>query len=331
VIGNLDNPQTRTIYGNQRVLTDAIDGLRVRAGLWFDPCATCGIDFGGFNFGTNGQNFAATSGGNPGLFRPFFNTTTGAQDVQIVALQLPRAGGGFDPILTGSVGVGTTTDFYGWDANFRKRLCGDDCARLDLLVGYRYMHLQDATTIEENLLGTDPLERALPLGARILLVDRFETINSFNGGQLGLAGERSWGRWSAGLRTLVALGDTHQTVQINGVSQFITAQGSSTAVGGLLAQPSNIGSFGSDHFSVISEIAGNIGYQITPRVRVFGGYTWIYWSSVARSGNQIDFAVNPSQLPQSQIPSAGPNRPAFQLRDTDFWAHGYNVGVQVSW
>jgi Putative beta barrel porin-7 (BBP7) len=329
--GTLDNPSTRTLYGNQETGTDMMSGIRARLGFWIDPCATCGIEASFFGFETNNQQFQASSNGDPGLFRPFFNTSTNAPDAELVALQLPKSAGGFDPILTGTVSVSNSTEFYGWDANFREALCGDQCYRLDALIGYRYLRLRDQTSIAENLVSTDPLEVAAPLGTQIFVLDQFETINTFNGGQLGLEGERTWGRWVGGLRATVALGNTHEEVKINGVTD-ITVPGSPTAAyrGGLLALPSNIGSYSANVFSVVPEISATLGYQITPNFRVFAGYSFLYWSNVARSGQQIDLVVNPTLLPNNG-PQIGPNRPAFQRVETDFWAQGFNVGIDLRW
>ena len=112
---------------------------------------------------------------------------------------------------------------------------------------------------------------------------------------------------------------------------MITAEGASTTSrGGLLALPSNIGSYTANRFSVIPEVQANLGYQITENIRVFGGYSFLYWANVARSGGQIDLNVNPTLLPNNGPPS-GANRPAFQLHDTNFWAHGFNIGLEMRW
>jgi hypothetical protein len=330
-LGAAANPQTRELFGSQETGTEMMSGIRVRLGGWFDPCATCGIEGSFFDFPMSGQRFQAGSDGNPGLFRPFFNTSTGAPDSEVVALQLPKSAGGLDPVVSGLVSVNNSTDFYGFDANFRQRLCGDACSRLDLLVGWRYLYLHDQTSIEEDLISTDPLQIAAPLGTRIALLDQFQTTNAFNGGQIGLTGERTWGRWTAGFRATVALGDTYEQVKINGFTTIsIPNSGTTTYRGGLLALPSNIGSYSSNAFAVVPEFEANLGYQIAPGVRIFGGYNFLYWSNVVRSGQQIDLVVNPTLLPNNG-PASGPNRPAFERVQTDFWAQGFNVGIDLRW
>ena len=56
------------------------------------------------------------------------------------------------------------------------------------------------------------------------------------------------------------------------------------------------------------------------------GYSFIYWSRLARPGDQIDTDLNLSQLPPG--PLAGAARPEFDMHFTDFWAHGLHVGLQ---
>jgi hypothetical protein len=41
--------------------------------------------------------------------------------------------------------------------------------------------------------------------------------------------------------------------------------------------------------------------------------------------------VNSSQLPAHTGSFVGPPRPAFGFRDTDFWAHGVNFGVEFKY
>jgi hypothetical protein len=60
------------------------------------------------------------------------------------------------------------------------------------------------------------------------------------------------------------------------------------------------------------------------------GYNFLYWSRVARPGEQIDLDVNPDLLPPEEQ-FAGATRPRFEFRDTDFWAQGIRVGLEAAW
>ena len=51
---------------------------------------------------------------------------------------------------------------------------------------------------------------------------------------------------------------------------------------------------------------------------------------MVRPGEQIDVAVNSTQVPTSVLfgPLTGPARPAFNFRQSDFWAQGLNLGLE---
>jgi hypothetical protein len=132
----------------------------------------------------------------------------------------------------------------------------------------------------------------------------------------------------------VALGDTHQEVSVNGTTDFVDPGVAPVRQqGGLLALPTNIGVYSRDQFSVVPEIGFNIGRQLTDHLRLFAGYTLLYWTNVVRPGDQIDSGVNPTQLPTATGPSplVGDARPAFAFHNTDLWAQGINLGAEFRW
>ena len=99
---------------------------------------------------------------------------------------------------------------------------------------------------------------------------------------------------------------------------------------GFLASGSNSGDYTRNVFAVVPEVGVNVGYQVTDHLRAFAGYTFLYWSSVVRPGDQIDLGLSGTQIPTDSRynPTAGPARPAVLLRDTSFWAQGINVGIE---
>src|SRR6185437_12228081 len=113
-------------------------------------------------------------------------------------------------------------------------------------------------------------------------------------------------RWFVDLTTKLAMGDMHQVVNINGNTAVSNAAlGVNTlAPGGLYALPTNMGHFSRDQFAVIPEIGVNLGYQITNNVRAFVGYNLLYLSSVVRPGDQMNRALNVSQLPPGGLQGA---------------------------
>ena len=79
------------------------------------------------------------------------------------------------------------------------------------------------------------------------------------------------------------------------------------------------------------ELDLKFGYQFTRHTRLFVGYDFIYWSKVARAGEQIDTTINSTLVPNSGVAPAGPARPEFAFQETGFWAQGINIGVDCRW
>ena len=323
--GVLGTPGVSILSGGNSINNDWRSGFRVRGGLWLNDDQTLGLDGGGFWLGRNHERMSFGGDGSPIVSRPFFNPLNMAQASELVS---------FPGIVSGTTTVDSTSSIYGGDANIRKNLACGPCSRLDVLFGYRYLRMTDRVSITENLIATDPTNARAPIGTQISVMDTFDSSNTFNGGQIGLSGERRFGRLYLGGTVKVALGNTHSVVNINGATRITTPAPNSTTtslVGGLLAQPSNIGSYATDRFSVVPEVGLNLGVQLTQNLRLFGGYSFLYWNNVSRAAEQIDYQVNPSQIPRQVPPSAlqGTPRPLFPNRENDYWLHGLNVGLEL--
>ncbi len=128
---------------------------------------------------------------------------------------------------------------------------------------------------------------------------------------------------------MIAVGDNHRVVDINGATT-VTVPGfaSVTHTGGLLALPSNIGHYSSDHV-VIPQFGANLYYQITPWLRATVGYAFLLWPQVIRSGDAIDTAVNPNLLPPGNALTGGPTHPVFTGGTAAFWAQRISAGLQL--
>jgi hypothetical protein len=125
------------------------------------------------------------------------------------------------------------------------------------------------------------------------------------------------------------VGNNYQVVGVDG-STSVTVPGQATVVnlGGLVALSSNSGHFSRDRVSLVQEFGVNVGYQITPHLRVFTGYTLLYWFDVVRAGDQVDLTINPNLLPPVTGPVAGPSRPAPRFQTTDVWVPGLTTGLE---
>jgi hypothetical protein len=209
-------------------------------------------------------------------------------------------------------------------------LCCACCYRVDLLAGFRYLELREGIGDTENVA----ISPDVPTigGSTLAVADQFDTRNQFYGGQLGARAECRWGRLFLVPTASVALGTNHEEVDVHG-NTVITPVGGGRSVlaGGILALPSNSGHFSRDRFAVVPEVGINFGCQVTPHLRAFVGYGFLYVSNVVRPGSLIDRTVNLTQIPSNLGPGTlfGPARPALVLRDTDFWARGINFGLEI--
>jgi len=99
---------------------------------------------------------------------------------------------------------------------------------------------------------------------------------------------------------------------------------------GLLALATNSGRSSRNDFAIVPEISANLGLRITERLTLFGGYSFMYWSSVVRPGDQIDRRLNPNLIPTSGTfgGPAIPALPAVPFRTTDYWAQGMMWGLE---
>src|SRR5438309_1388204 len=81
--------------------------------------------------------------------------------------------------------------------------------------------------------------------------------------------------WSLDLLGKLALGTTHEVVNIKGDTTLNLPGGVSLVEpGGLLAQPTNIGHYSADRFAVVPELGLKLGYQVTAHMRLTAGYTF---------------------------------------------------------
>ena len=325
--GVIGNPATRVAFGDESILDSYRPGFRLGLGVWLNDARSCGIEGSFFYICETNRRANFSSAGDPGLFRPFTSAVTGAPATELVAFIDPGTGA----VLSGGVGVNAKTELYGFDLTGVITCCCTPGGRLDFLFGYRQLNLRDALVIDEALTATAIGVGAAPAGTTFKITDQFRAKSTFFGLNAGVRGEMTDGRWSAAVATTLALGANHNVVDIGGLTTITPPGGTPTTLrGGLLALSTNIGHHDDVTFAVVSETKLTIGYDVTPHVRVFTGYSFLYWSNVVRAGQQIDTVVNPTYLPNSFGP-LDPVRPVFTRHETDIWAHGWNLGVQVGW
>jgi hypothetical protein len=304
--GLLGLPTTQVLFGGNQG-SDLTSGGRFTAGMWLDRAQTVGVMARYWFLGTQTNSFSASSATNPILIIPFFNPS-GVQQRFVTA---------YPGLASGAININNSTRFYGGDINFLCNICCGCNYRVDALLGWRTLRLNEDFNLTDTERDTT--------GQTIVSNDHFGTRNQFNGANVGLMGEYRCGHWFVNALGQIAFGANHQGVNIDGTS---TINGTAFP-GGLFALSSNSGSYNRTIFAVAPEVNVNVGYQVTDHLRVMAGYSFLYLNNVARTGQQIDTTINPNLLPPAT--GGGAARPAFTGRDSDFWAQGVSFGVQFTW
>jgi hypothetical protein len=315
-------PTTSVLFGGNDLADSVRSGGRVRLGYWFDSCDTVGIEGTYFALATTTSNFSASSVQNPILARPFRNIEPGSvgNDAELVA---------YPNLFSGNISVNATSKLQGAEVLLRGAICHDCYRRFDFVAGWRYALLDESLVISDSKTALSGAT-GLAIGTNVSEFDSFATRNSFNGGVIGLVTACCRCRWWFETRTTLALGDNNARVRINGQATSSTpVQGGAPVVvttpAGLLAQGTNIGTFTSNSFSLIPQFDVTLGYDLTSRLRATVGYSFMYWTHVARPGDQIDTSLNLSQLGPNGL--VGAPRPAVTGTTSDFWAQGLTVGL----
>ncbi|HEX3148121.1 MAG TPA: BBP7 family outer membrane beta-barrel protein [Gemmataceae bacterium] len=319
--GVLGTPGASVLFGGNDPNDDWRHGIQIRAGFWLDECRTGGLEASAFSLSGVDSGAIFSSSGTPILSRPFINALTGRPAAERVA---------FPGDLAGRVSPHADADqLCGAGLHIRKIACEDCDSRLDVLFGYRYLRYGDSVTVTENLV-VDPANAAgLPGGTTFRLADRFAAWNEFHGADVGLSGQMSWGSLVLSAYGSIALGETSRVGDVAGsTATAVPGFAATTAAGGLLALPSNIGTRRDTTFSIVPEVGIQVRFEVCPRVNIGVGCSALYWSDVARAGDLIDPVVNPARLPGAPGP-VGPVRPIPLAPGSGLWVYGFDVGLSI--
>lgn len=321
--GVLGAPGTAALIGNSSLSDDFRAGSRLNVGGWFNTAQTIGVQVGSIGLGERTTTLAFSSPGNTILARPFTDATTGAAASQLVA---------YPTAVAGSMVVSERNRFGAFDAALRGNMCCTANWRLDALLGYRYIRLEDNLIVDESLIAgpAAPVILAIPAGASFRVADLVNATNTFNGVQVGVAGEYRFNdRWSVSGSGKASFGWVNQVVDIAGLTTTTVPGGPTISNGGgFLALATNTGRHAESTATVIPEVNLNIGYQVTRHVRLRVGYSFLYVPSVVRPGTAIDTTINPGLLPPAVGPAI-PARPAYSGDHTDYFLHGASGGVEI--
>lgn len=338
-VGALGQPDTVLLGGNRDLPWGTANGLRMNFSYLLQPEAGLAVELNGFGFERRRdiQLFDSGEDGDPLLAVSFHRVNPGLEQESRFVVAFPG-------IFAGQVYYDGSTQLWGAELNLAwNNTAGSQAPfawRFDLLGGLRYLGLNEtlslgahSTTLAAGFNTTFGFEEVNDVGVVVGYQERFETENRFWGPQLGGRAEYGFGRFFLAGTAKVALGITQQIFDVDGYSFLIRQPGAAveTLPGAFFASPTNSGRSVRNEFSVVPEVGLNFGWHLNECTRVAVGYTFLYWSNVARPGDQLDRGLNTSYLPLAEFygQSAQPLRPALPRRQTDFWAHGVNFSLEV--
>ncbi|HEX5273151.1 MAG TPA: BBP7 family outer membrane beta-barrel protein, partial [Gemmataceae bacterium] len=299
-------------------------GLRASAG-WSAPDRDFpGFDLGGFFLETGRGSLASSVISHPALHTALVPNALILQPVVNGVIVVPGSRGIVDTPIPGPDGQldldasdtltsglrGTSKrTLWGLEANARSLPIYYGPVRLDGLVGFRHLSLREQLTLQgdytfaEPPAGGDPDETAdNPEDGHTNVMHTFDTLNiqnRFYGAQVGTTFEARLGEG------LVVSG--FAKVAVGGNEEHVTAVGSTvldattiethaggpfiprptqTLPGGLLT-PATPVAIRSSHFTALTELNINLGYQVTSFLETYVGYNYLYMNSVARLGDQF--------------------------------------------
>lgn len=318
------SPGTDVLFGDGPGDTGARPGVRAAIGHWFDDSKSFGVEAAWSSvFGVaGGGGFFIASDGDPIVARPFFEVNLQQNAAELTAFTNPIG----TVIAEGSIGVRTSSELQSASLLLRVRDREGTRGRLDLLGGYRFLRFQEGLVIDEQVIARDP-GGLVPVGTTFQLTDRFSTENNFHGGEFGLATEFVHEFLSLQFLGKVALGNIRQEIHRSGDTVLTIpppVNATSTTAGGLLTQPTNIGTRVNNEFAVLPEFGINATVLLTERLTFTTGYSLLLLNHVARSGEQIDTVLNSTQIGGNAL--VGPARPQPTFADSDFWAQGLQFG-----
>jgi hypothetical protein len=314
-VGSTSPDVVTTVFPeNNRVNFGAFNGLRGFVGVGFDRF---GVEVGGFvlerlqetgSLFTNGTPFAVAQG--------YIAAGSGVPTSLFASLPGEYSGG---------VAAAAESRLWGVEGNMRWSWYAFISNANDLILGFRYLDLQESLAIESPSF--------FPDGDVITVRDSIRTRNMFYGGQLGFNGRLGGFDRGLGLdlSTKGAVGGVAQRADLVGSNSFISAGVDDTEAGGLYARGSNAGSFSRSKIAYLHDVDVKLTYNFNPYIQVSFGYSLIYLSSVMRPGNAIDPVVNDNIRFVAAPTPSNLDRPAFSWRAEELVVQGMTFGARVQY
>ena len=309
--GVMGVPGTSVLFGDSRLNDAARSGVRLSLGMWLDDCHTCGIGGEFFILANQTDSFTGRSTGLPILARPFINVLNGLPDAQIVA---------YPGLANGGISASAESQLLGASGFVRHVLCCGCDYSVDALAGYRYLNLDERVSVAEQVQTAPGVQPQ----ANFLVADAYQAQNQFHGGDIGLAAQLIRGRFSFGILGKLGIGANVRDVTITGSTGISTPGAPPANFNGGLLTTGRTGHFSDCAFALVPELRLGVGYQLSRCVRLTVGYNIMWWTNVARAGDQVNLAVNPQLLAPPLVPVAY-QAPA--IRDSTLWIQGLTAGL----
>lgn len=316
-------------------------GARFALGVWdvrADPWFPGGVpDMGAeavfFFVGQRSANVSVSS--LPRIIRPFFDENHGVASGFVVATP---------GLATGGVIGHSRASVWGAEGNLWKNVYSDGpgttCV-INAMAGFRYLNLDSRLEIE-SVTSFDRDLAAFPTflpfaGNTVTVFDSFATHNSFYGAQVGIGG-----KWWLMEKLFVeaggklAIGATCETLEIRGNQVRALPDGTRVvSPAGLLALPSNSGTFHRYKFAQVPELDLKVSAPLCPWLTVSTGFSALYWSRVLRPAEQIDRDIDITQIPNfpgaATATPTGLRQPGIPFKQSDLWVLGIHLGVELTW
>jgi hypothetical protein len=275
--------------GGNKVDYGGIDAMRVTTGYWLDSQQTVGVEMSGFLTEQQAKLFGV-------IFDPAANN----------AVQLFRTNGGLgfgaivgDPGgIPGGIIASQHIRLWGAEANGVLNWSDSCRGRIDLLAGFRYLDLDESLDLQDAV--------RIPGAVDLTRLDSFDGRTQFWGPQFGSRATFAWGGASLALIGKIGVGVSHLSVDREGRTDLLNPPSPSAPMG-VLVNPANAGHDTTNRFAALSETTIQVGYQWTKCIQTTVGYNFLYLTSAARVGDQV--------------------QPAGGINATDFYANGITFGV----
>jgi hypothetical protein len=324
--GAVGQPATVPLFGGRPVLNDWRSGLRVEAGVWLDDDHRTGVSARVYSLFSAREQFAAA--GAPGVVNLPQFTPAGPVTVQTPVFA------SFPGVTTGGATAFARTSFTGGDLNLRRLLTAGPAGRVELLAGYRQLHLGDELGDAFNVTPAVPV----PLvAARQFGFDDVRTRNDFFGPQLGLFASTGGSRLTLEAHTALALGVTvsdldfarARVVAASPTGGPVATAAELVALGvpratAIALTPALLSAANAQvpltqaatsntltYFGVVGEGGLRLNWRATDHLRLTAGYSFVYWNNVRRAEEM--FLTSPVLRP----------------RAIDFTTHLFSVGLDL--